>query len=122
MKCSIRKTKGFILLVVLAFCASSAMAQDPVKIAPNMYKVRLNNARVRVLEVTGKAGQKAPLHKHPGYVVYDITDGKVRFTDAKGAATEADMKAGEAMWCDAETHAGEVTGSTEVHILLVELK
>src|SRR5206468_10817034 len=76
MRCSIRVTTGVALLALWALCASSAMAQDPVKVAPDMYKVRLDNARVRVLEVTGKAGQKAALHKHPGYVVYDLSDGK----------------------------------------------
>ena len=54
MRCSIRVTTGVALLALWALCASSAMAQDPVKVAPDMYKVRLDNARVRVLEVTGK--------------------------------------------------------------------
>jgi quercetin dioxygenase-like cupin family protein len=111
---------GVTLLALWAFCASSATAQDPVKVAPDMYKVRLDNARVRVLEVTGKAGQKSAMHKHPGYVVYSLGDGKVRFTDAKGTATEADLKAGEVMWRDAETHASEAV--TNIHAVLFELK
>ncbi len=120
MKCSIRMSTGVALLALWAFCASPAMAQDSVKVAPDVYKVRLNNARVRVLEVTGRPGQKAAMHKHPGYVVYNLGDAKVRFTDAKGAAADADMKAGEAMWRAAETHASEVV--TDIHALLFELK
>jgi beta-alanine degradation protein BauB len=120
MRCSIRVTAGFALLALWALCASSAMAQDPVKVAPDMYKVRLDNARVRVLEVTGKAGQKSALHKHPDYVVYNITDGKTRFTDAKGATTEGDLKAGGVMWRPAETHASEAV--TDIHAMLFELK
>jgi quercetin dioxygenase-like cupin family protein len=111
---------GVALLALCALCASSAMAQDPAKVAPDMYKVRLDNARVRVLEVTGKAGQKAKLHKHPDYVVYNVSDGKVRFADAKGAATEGDLKAGEVMWRPAETHASEAV--TDIHAMLFELK
>ena len=120
MRRSIRLTTRVALLAVSAFCAASAMAQDPVKVAPDIYKVRLDNASVRVLEVTGKAGQKAAMHHHPGYVVYDLTDGSVRFTDAKGATTEAAMKVGEATWRDAENHASEVL--SDFHALLFELK
>jgi len=96
------------------------MAQDPAKVASDVYKVRLNNAKIRVLEVTGKAGQKAAMHVHPGYVVYNLADGSVRFTDAKGAAADAPMKAGEATWRDAESHASEVV--SDIHVLLFELK
>lgn len=120
MKRSIRVTTRAALLALSAFCAASAMAQDPAKVAPDLYKVRLDNASVRVLEVTGKAGQKAAMHKHPGYVVYNLADGSVRFTDAKGATSEAPSKVGEAMWRDAESHASEVI--SDIHALLFELK
>src|SRR5215216_6218507 len=121
MRRSIRVTSGVALFALLAFCgAASVKAQDPAKVAPDVYKVRLNNARVRVLEVTGKAGQKAPMHHHPGYVVYNLADGSVRFTDAKGATSDATLKAGEATWRDAENHASEVV--SDIHALLFELK
>ncbi|MBV8856569.1 MAG: hypothetical protein JOZ02_06395 [Acidobacteria bacterium] len=120
MKRSIRVTTRAVLLVLSAFCAASAMAQDPAKVAPDVYKVRLDAPRVRVLEVTGKAGQKAPMHKHPDYVVYNLADGSVRFTDAKGATSDAALKAGEAMWRPAESHASEVV--SDMHALLFELK
>jgi len=120
MRRSIRVTTGVALFALWAFCAASAMAQDPVKVAPDVYKVRLDNAKVRVLEVTGRAGQKAPMHHHPGYVVYNLADGSVRFIDAKGMATDAPLKTGEAMWRDAEDHASEIV--SDIHALLFELK
>ena len=113
-------TTRAVLLALSAFCAASAAAQDPAKVAPDIYKVLMENASVRVLEVKGKVGQKAPMHKHPGYVVYNLSDGSVRFTDAKGATSEAPLKTGEAMWRDAESHASEVV--TDIHALLFELK
>lgn len=120
MKCSIRLTTRASLLALAAFCATSAMAQDPAKVASDVYKVRLDNAWVRVLEVTGKAGQKAAMHKHPGYVVYSLADGSVKFTDAKGATADSNMKSGETMWRDAESHASVVV--SDIHVLLFELK
>ena len=120
MRRSIRVMTGVALLALSAFCAASAMAQDPAKVASDVYKVRLDAPKVRVLEVKGKAGQKAPMHHHPGYVVYNLADGSVRFTDAKGATSDASLKAGEAMWRDAENHASEVV--SDIHALLFELK
>jgi beta-alanine degradation protein BauB len=119
MKCSTAVKACAALLALLALAANAA-AQDPARVAPSMYKVRVNNARVRVLEVTAKAGQKAPKHVHPDYVVYVTQAGKVRFTDAKGASTEADLAAGEAMWRGAETHASEAVA--DFGGLLFELK
>jgi quercetin dioxygenase-like cupin family protein len=119
MKCSIRTKAGFALLAVLCF-AASASAQDPVRVAPRIYKVRLNNPWVRVLEFTGKAGDKARLHAHPDYVVYVLSGGRIRFADAKGTPTEADMQAGEATWRGAERHSSEVL--TDTQGLLFELK
>src|SRR4051812_43239134 len=120
MRSSIRVSARAALLALSAFCAASAMAQDPAKVASNIYKVRLDNARVRGLEVTGKAGQKTGMHKHPGYVVYSLADGSVRFTNAKGTTANSEMKSGETMWRDAESHASEVV--TDIHVLLFELK
>jgi quercetin dioxygenase-like cupin family protein len=120
MKCSIRLAAWAAMLAASAFCASPAMGQDPVKVAPEMYKVRLDNSRVRVLEVTGKAGQKARLHVHPDYVVYSVGDGKTRFTEAKGATADAELKSGDVMWRPAETHASEAV--TDIHAILFELK
>jgi quercetin dioxygenase-like cupin family protein len=121
MRSSIRLTTAVALFALSAFGAASAAAQDPAKVASDIYKVRLDNARVRVLEVTGKAGQKAPMHKHPGYVVYSLGGGSVKFIDAKGVAgAPTDMQPGTATWRDAETHGSEVV--SDIHALLFELK
>src|SRR2546423_6891302 len=120
MKSSIRITTSVVLLVLTAFCATSVMAQDPARVAPNMYKVLLNNARVRVLEVNAKAGEKAVMHAHSDYVVYSFSDGKAKFTDAKGMSAEVDMKAGEVTRRGAERHATEAI--TDIHGLLFEVE
>jgi beta-alanine degradation protein BauB len=122
MKCSIRVMSCAALLALLALCAAPAPAQDPARVAPGMYKARLNNARVRVLEVTGAAGQKAAMHRHPDYITYDLSGGTTNFTYPKGKPAVRVSKAGDVAWHTAETHAGENTGGTEMHVILVELK
>ena len=43
----------------------TAMAQDAVQVAPQQYKVLLENDQVRVVEYQSKPGEKAGMHAHP---------------------------------------------------------
>lgn len=108
-------------VLVLVFAAGTALAQDPVKVAPNNFKVLLDNDRVRVLEFRSK-GEKIPMHSHPDCFIYNFVTGKTRFTAADGKTTERESKAGDVTWRDAETHASQSIGTGEAHALLVELK
>ncbi|MFI5166993.1 MAG: cupin domain-containing protein [Thermoanaerobaculales bacterium] len=118
------KRAGLLALVVvgLGFVARAVLAEDPVKVAPNVYKVILENEHVRVLSVTLKPGEKSPMHSHPANVVYTLNDSKVRFTMPDGKSVDADLKAGNCIWNEAQTHAGENIGKTTVHALVIELK
>ena len=98
------------------------MARDAVATAPHVYKVVLENDRVRVLEVRGQPGDKTELHSHPAMVVIAITDGTFRFGFPDGQTVEAELKAGQAMYQEAVEHTAEITGSSEIRALLVELK
>ena len=101
---------------------ATAVAQDPAKVAPENYKVLLNNAHVRVLDFTLKPGQKIPMAARPNRVAYSITPGTVMLTGSDGKTTTRTRKAGEAWWHDAGPIAVENTGKTEIHNLIVELK
>jgi quercetin dioxygenase-like cupin family protein len=94
--------------------AGAANAQDPVKVAPEMNKVLLNNDRVRVLDVVVKPGEKMPMHSHPDNVLYVITGGSTKSTDSEDKVTALTTKAGECSFRKGETHAVENTGETEV--------
>jgi quercetin dioxygenase-like cupin family protein len=113
---------GVAALLVLGqgIVRTRAFAQDVVKVAPDKYKVLLENDRVRVLEYRAKPGDKTPMHSHPSYLIYSFTGGKAKFTAPDGKTTERDLKAGEVTWNNGETHATETMG--EAHVLLVELK
>ena len=96
--------------------------RDPVKLAPDFYKVALENDRVRVLDIRIKPGDKSPEHSHPAYVMYALSDAKVKFTDPDGTSEEFEVEAGQTVWRDAETHAAENVGTTEAHVLNIELR
>ncbi len=115
-------TEILLAALLLVFAAGTALAQDPVKVAPNHFKVLLDNDRVRVLEFRSKPGDKIGMHSHPDLFVYNFVTGKTRFTSPDGKTTERESKAGDVTWRGAETHASEYIGTGEAHALLVELK
>jgi len=114
--------RAVVLLVALVATAVSAVAQDPVKVAPKHYSVVLENDHVRVLRAVLGPGDKTPPHDHPATVVIPLTDGAGRFTLADGKTQEQKMVAGTPLWIGAEKHAVENVGKTKVDVIVVELK
>ncbi len=110
------------LMGFLCLATSTALAQDAVKVAPNNYKVLLENDRVRVLEYHSKPGVKVGMHSHPDYIVYNFVGGKTKFTSPDGKTEERQGQAGTATWRAAETHASESLGPGEARALIIELK
>lgn len=113
------------LLLVAGFArgdASVSSEQDPVTVNASTIKVKLDNPRVRVLDVTLKPGEKEKTHSHPAYVVYIIEGGKVRNHAADGSVAEAEFKAGDVLYRDPLTHWAENIGNTTIRLVLVELK
>jgi len=118
-----KATVKILPLVCLSVCATGAvLAEDPPKADSDNYKVLLENDRVRVLEFRDQPGDKEDMHSHPDYVVYVVSDFKRKFTGPDGKTNEAEGKAGQVLWRDAEFHSGENIGTTGTHVILIELK
>jgi quercetin dioxygenase-like cupin family protein len=98
------------------------MVEDAVKVAPHAYKVVVENDKVRVLEYRGTPGVKTEMHSHPAVVAIAIGGGKFKFTLPGGQSMEIELEQGHAMYMDASEHATENIGTSEGHIILVELK
>jgi Cupin domain. len=123
MKKAIFVVGGFIAETLLSLApGGSVWAQDPVKIAPEIYKVRLENDKVRVLDIHAKQGGKSPTHSHPAHIVVALSPCKVRFTLPDGKTNETEMKSGDVVWSDATTHSADNVGSSDCHVLDIELK
>lgn len=113
------------LLGGLATAASTralTIAQDAVAVSPQLYTVRLENDRVRVLEFRMKPGQTEPRHDHPPYVVYFLNDAVVRSTAADGTQSETKVTRGDVAWRDKTTHSIVNAGTTDIHVLIIEPK
>jgi len=114
-----------VLLASFAFANPLAVTlfQDATKLAPQMYKVVLDNNHVRVVDYHIEPGEKEPMHSHPcGVLVYYFTESNTRASSPGGAVTESHNRAGDVVWRDPVTHFTENIGKSEVHALLVEPK
>ena len=120
------RTKSLLTAAVAAALwlagLQGARAQDPAVVNAKTIRVKLENARVRVLEATLKPGDKEQMHSHPAYVIYVIEGGKVRNHAADGKTSETEFKTGDIVYRDPLTHWAENIGTTTMHLILVELK
>ncbi len=116
------KHLSLFLSILLLLITPALFAQDPVEVGKGLYKELFQNDRVRVLEVTVKPGESIAMHSHPAHLGYVLSGGKMKMTDSAGKVTEADPKPGDVLWFDAVTHKGENLGTTEIKIVIVELK
>jgi len=112
--------KASLLIVLLL--ALTASAQDVAKVNPKTIKVKLDNAKVRVLEATLHPGDQEQMHSHPASIVYVLTGGTVRSHSADGRTSEATYKKGDVIYREPLTHWAENIGKTTIHLMIVELK
>lgn len=118
------KTTKLILGAALAgLLAGPALAQDWMSAAPKGKKVLLDNAQVRVIEMTLAPGQKEPVHTHPANFAYLMGSGKVRVSYVGGETVDLDGKAGQVLWSGPEgPHTLESLAKKPLKALVVELK
>jgi hypothetical protein len=120
----------FRRLALISLLALPVFAQDPVKVAPQAYKLDFENDWVKVLRVHYGAKEKIPEHDHPATAaayVYLNDSGPVIFKHiglSYGAVTRPAVKARSfRLWYAVrETHEVENTGDTPSDFLRIELK
>lgn len=113
-----------ILVAVLFVLSLStvALAQDPVKVDANHYKVEFENDQVRVLRIKVGPKEKSIMHQHPNAVAIFMTDVNGKFTFPDGKSEPVTSKAGEIRWTPAITHLPENAGDQPFEVILVEMK
>jgi quinol monooxygenase YgiN/quercetin dioxygenase-like cupin family protein len=99
----------------------AAVAQDPVPIYPDNYKVLIENDRVRVMDFRLRKGATEDFHTHPAHVLYVLEPFKVRFRFPDGRTGIRQAKAGEVLFSEAVTHSPANIGDTDAHGILIEL-
>jgi hypothetical protein len=102
--------------------------QDPFQVAPDDYKLELENRYVRLVRVTYGPHQKSPVHDHPGtptVYVYTTNGGKMQISHEDGPMVERPaVQAGQIRFNRGmpEHHTMENLGDTRSEYIRVELK
>jgi quinol monooxygenase YgiN/quercetin dioxygenase-like cupin family protein len=111
-----------ILVAVAFLLPCAALAQDPVALYPENYRVLHENGRVRVIDFQLKRGASEQAHHHRQHVVYVLQGFRIRFTFPDGSTALRETKTGDVLFSEEVTHASENVGETDAHGILVELK
>jgi hypothetical protein len=120
----------FRCLALISLLSLPALAQDPVKVAPQAYKLDFENEWVKVLRAHYPAKEKIPEHDHPATAaafVYLNDSGPVIFKHvglSYGAITRPPVRARAfRLWFAVkETHEVENTGDTPSDFVRIEFK
>lgn len=117
-----RKVVVVLSLFSVFAIASGVRAQDPLAVAPQMYKKLFENERVRVMEVTFHPGDSILAHSHPDHHVYTASGGILKISKPDGSSADADLKTGDVLFIPAEIHLAKNIGKTTIKLIVNELK
>lgn len=109
-----RNRKSLFLLVcggLLGYGLAQAQfnALDPVQVAPHIFENVLENEWVRVLKVTERNGETAPLHSHPNSVVVYLSPCAWMESSTDGGDQMQSFRLGDAVWRERITHGGNTS-------------
>ena len=97
------------------------MSHDPVVTNPDLYRVVMENDRVRVLAYADRPGDRTTPHRHPDSVMVTLS-GFRRSLSSGGREMQVELEAGEVRWLAAQEHSGANIGDTECRTIFIELK
>lgn len=97
------------------------MEQDPTVTDGDLYAVVFENERVRVLEYRDTPGAITHEHHHGDSVMITLSDFEREIT-VGGTVHPVSLGAHQAQWLPAQNHIGHNVGSSDTHVMFVELK
>jgi len=95
-----------LLLLAAVVAAATPSPLDPVRVAPHIYELKLENDRVRVIHQTLRRGETQPLHTHPDRLLVYLQTCAWMEEDGQGGKFMQEFEYGDVVWAPAETHGG----------------
>ena len=111
-----------LFLGLALFAPLALLAQDAATVAPSIYKVLLDDERVRVLDVNFKPGASAGAHSHPESIIHVVKGGTIRFTTPDGKSEDRTFKPGETARVPGGIHSTKNVGKSALGGPVTELK
>lgn len=107
----VRATWLIIVGGLLGFGIATAQysALDPVRVAPHIFENVFENERIRVLKVTERNGETAPLHSHPDRLLVYLSPCAWMEVTGDGEQRMQSFKLGDTAWEPRITHGGETS-------------
>ena len=103
--------------------SGQSSALDPVRVAPHIFENVLENDRVRVLKVTERNGETAPLHTLTNRVTVYLSPCAWMESDAHGESRMLSFRLGDVVWQSRTTRGGETSNVVQdCSKLEIELK
>jgi beta-alanine degradation protein BauB len=115
-------TLVFLAVACVLGLRAAFAAGDPLTVGPEIYKLKFENDRVRVMDIAFAPGAKIDMHTHPDHIAVITQAGKLTLSFPDGTTKDMEGKVGDAFFIPAETHAAQNTGGTEVKGIVIELK
>ncbi len=107
----------------IATGGSIGEALDAAKAAPHIYRVKFENERLRVLDVTTRNGEMSPLHAHPDRLVVYLNACAWLETTGDGERRMQSFTTGDIAWESGMMHGGEPSNVVhDCRQLEIELK
>ena len=95
---------------------------DPTTTDPDNYKVVFENEPRARAQVPRLARSADAAIEHPDSVMVTLSGFERRLSGAEGESRDVRLEPGQVRWLDAQTHSGENIGTTDSHVVFVELK
>ncbi len=111
-----------LFAAVMCLATLTALAQDPVQLDPEHFKVELENVQVRVLHINIGPHQRMPTYWQPPSVLVWLTDGHLKCTGADGKTEEVHRIAKQVVWSPPGQNACENLGDRSVELYEMVLK
>jgi hypothetical protein len=121
-----RRRYALLICAALLVCFAAfglAHAQQAEPAHSDTQKLLMENALVRVFEIRVPAGVSEARHSHARGLTIALSDydNETR-TDPNGSFNRGHAKFGEVRWAEPVTHEARNVGTTEQHVIRIELK
>jgi hypothetical protein len=97
-------------------------AKDALTADPQHYKLEFENDRMRVLRLTLKADEVAPVHDDRDALFVCIKECHIRLTRPGGRSQDIHLQAGESRWIYGDTRSEKNLSTQPLEMLVIEPK